>query len=48
MITSKSKNVLIIDSEIGNIGSVYRAVIKIGHKPIISNKKKNFNNNFLD
>ena len=44
MITSKSKNVLIIDSEIGNIGSVYRAVIKIGHKPIISNNKKKFNN----
>ncbi len=44
MIMSKNKNVLIIDSNIGNIGSVYRALNKLDYKPLISNKKKDFEN----
>ncbi len=37
---SKIKNVLIIESEIGNTGSVSRAIKNLGYNPIISNKKE--------
>ena len=35
-----NKSVLIVDSDIGNVGSVYRALKNIGCNPIVSNKKK--------
>ncbi len=40
---SKTKKVLILDSDIGNVGSVYRAVKQVGYTPLVSNKKIDFN-----
>jgi len=36
------KKILILDTDIGNVGSVYRAIENIGYRPIISNKKADF------
>ena len=39
---SNSKKILILDTNIGNVGSVYRAIKNIGHHPLISNNKADF------
>ena len=40
--TTINKEIAIIDLEIGNIGSVFRALKKIGSNPIICQKKSDF------
>ena len=40
MIISKNKKVLVIESEIGNTGSVLRAIKNLGYDPLISKKKE--------
>ena len=41
---SNNKKILILDSNIGNVGSLFRAIEHIGYRPIISNKKEDFKN----
>ena len=40
MTISKSKRILVVESEIGNTGSVSRAIKNLGYDPIVSKKKE--------
>lgn len=48
MTISKNKRILVVESEIGNTGSVSRAIKNLGYDPIVSKKKEDiFSSNYI-